>query len=525
MTAPERSFIAAGMLAALLAVSAPGFAAQQPEAAPATPTGESGAPAPSTAPPPAAPAPSSASTAPSDRVETEAQRGTSAHARAENAPPSWFTRAPLTLSIGQGADAWSLTFFGFVEADYIFDSTRSYHDAMGSELVARTDTYAGRAGRTQFSMRNTRLGMMFESPRIGGVAPSAIFEGDFFGHQSDPPATTETSFYQSPLFRVRHAYLKLESEIVDVVAGQTYDVFGWQNYFSPCSIQFLGLPNQLFSRNVQLRVARAFHTQGGVSFDVAASAVRPGQRDSGVPDANAGLRFSVDGWKGITTPGNIGTAALPLSIGVSGVVRQFRVNAFTPPPTQNSNSATGWGFSADALIPVIPARDAGDRGNRLTLTGSFVIGTGIADLITAGGGASFPTLPNPEQSNPPPIYHGNIDNGLVSFDMKGVLHTIDWQAFKVGIQYYLPPSGRIIVSANFTQARSKNIGKLFPRGGAEIELLGRVADTSSYADLNVFWDATPAVRLGVSGQYTKVKYLDGDEPYNVRGMLQALYAF
>jgi hypothetical protein len=324
---------------------------------------------------------------------------------------------------------------------------------------------------------------------------------------------------------VRHAYLKLDSEIINVLFGQTYDVFGWQNYFSPCSVEFLGLPNQLFSRNVQLRVSRAFRASSSVSFDVAASAVRPGQRDSGVPDGNAGLRFNVDTWKGIATPGNFGTAALPLSLGVSGTVRRFRVNAFTPPPTQNSNSATGWGFSADALIPILAASDASDRGNRLTVTGSFVLGSGIADLLTTGGGASFPTLPNPAQANPPPLYHGNVDDGLVSFDTQGVLHTIDWQAFKVGIQYYLPPMGRVILSANYTQAHSKNMAQLFPKGGAEIELLTKVADTSSYVDVNLFWDATPAVRLGLSGQYTRVKYLDGDEPHNLRAMLQALYAF
>jgi hypothetical protein len=37
-----------------------------------------------------------------------------------------------------------------------------------------------------------------------------------------------------------------------------------------------------------------------------------------------------------------------------------------------------------------------------------------------------------------------------------------------------------------------------------------------HADVNVFWDATPAVRVGLSGQYTKVKYLDDDQPHNVR---------
>src|SRR5204863_8242482 len=166
------------------------------------------------------------------------------------------------------------------------------------------------------------------------------------------------------------------------------------------------------------------------------------------------------------------------SIGVSAVFRRFKVNAITPPPPPGSNSATGWGVSVDALVPVIPGRDAYDRGNRLTLTGSFVDGTGIADLVTAGGGATFPTLPNPAQANPPPLYSPDIDNGLVTFDRTGVLHTIDWQTFMVGVQYYLPPTGRVILALNYTQASSKNMAALYPRGGAEIELLSRVAKAS-----------------------------------------------
>ena len=110
--------------------------------------------------------------------------------------------------------------------------------------------------------------------------------------------------------------------------------------------------------------------------------------------------------------------------------------------------------------------------------------------------------------------------------MKGVVHTIDWRAFKIGLQYYLPPSGRLILSVNYTNAHSNNMKDLFPQGGVEIELLGRVADTTQYADVNVFWDATPAVRFGLSGQYTKVNYIRySDTPHNVRGMAQALYAF
>lgn len=478
-------------------------------------------PATSTPPAPPVAAPSSEPVAAQAPGNVPAQ---ASDATEEDETSSWFYRAPLTVAVGQGTRKWAATFYGFVETDFIVDSTRSYQDSIGNSLVARSDTYAGQVGRTQFSIRNTRVGMALESPVIGGVKPSAVIEADFFGGPS-ASSTSEATSFASPTLRLRQAYVKLQNDVIDVVVGQTYDVFGWQGYYYPCSLEFLGLPNQLFSRSAQFRLSHAFNAQGAVSVDLAASAARPAQQDSMVPDAEGGLRFNVNRWKGISTPGNTGTAALPLSIGVSGVLRQFKVNAFAPPPVQSSNQVSGWGLSVDALIPVIPASSARDRGNRLTLTGSFVTGTGIGDLITATGGATFPTLPNPAQGNPAPQYTGNIDNGLVSFDTRGVLHTIDWQAFKVGLQYYLPPSGRVIFSANYTQARSNNMASLFPKGGAEIELLGAVASLSQYADLNLFFDATPAVRFGISGQYTRVEYLDGNKPHNYRAMAQALYAF
>jgi hypothetical protein len=200
------------------------------------------------------------------------------------------------------------------------------------------------------------------------------------------------------------------------------------------------------------------------------------------------------------------------------------VDAFTQIP-QSSNSATGWGLSVDALVPVIPAKSGEDRGNKLTLTGSFVVGTGIADLVNAGGGASFPTLPNPAQISPAPAYSPDIDNGLVTFDNAGVLHTIDWQTFMVGLQYYLPPNGRVIFAANVTEAYSKNMASLYPLGGAEINLLTHVAQLSRYADANVFFDVTPAVRVGGSFQYTSTEYVDGETPRNLRWMASALYFF
>jgi hypothetical protein len=458
-------------------------------------------------------------------MPTPAPAAAPAPAPTESTQGSWFDRPPLAVVAGEGARQFKLTFFGFAEVDYIYDTTRSYDDAIGPSLVAPGNTYDGTHSRSQFSMRNSRLGFAFESPTVGGVTPTAVLEADFFGHQDSPPATSENTYFNSPTFRVRHAYVKMQTPYIDVLLGQTYDLFGWQNFSSPSSIQFLGLPNQLFSRNPQLRLAHSFGADGPVGLDIAVAAVRPAQRDSQIPDGSGGLRIILNRWKGLTTPGNVGTRVLPAAIGVSGIVRSFRVNAFAPPPVRESNSVRGWGMAIDALVPIIPAGSAGERGNRLTLTGSFVRGTGIADLITSGGGVKFPRLPNAAQATPPPEYEANVDSTLVAFDANGVAHTLNWTAFRIGLQYYLPPSGRFLFSANYTQSHSDNISKLFPEGGSDVELRSAIADTSRYADANLFWDATPALRVGISGQYTQVRYLEGDKPHNIRGMAQTAYQF
>jgi len=445
-----------------------------------------------------------------------------------------FARPQLKVTIGQANNAWSFTLFGIVQADYIADSTRSYDEPIGPAVVARSDTYEGTVGRTMFSMRNSRLGFVLESPTIGGVSPSAVLQGDWAGNQPGNPypiqngivtgqTLNESPFHNSPTFRIRYAYMTLKNRIADVVAGETVDVFGWQSYYSLCSMSFV--PNQVSSRNTQLRVSHSFFKGAPVNLDLALEAARPVQRDSQVPDAAGAIRLSVDGWKGITTPGNAITIAAPLSVSVSGIARQFKANAFTPPPAQSSNSATGWGVSVDAFLPIIPARNADDRANKLTLIGSFVYGTGIADLLVTGGNAKFPTLPNPAQQSPPPMYIPDVDPGLVSFDTLGVMHTIDWWAAKGGLQYYAP--GRLILSLNATYSQSKNMSKLFPQGGTEIALLGSVADKTAFGEATLLWDAAPAVRFGLSGQYTQVWYLgtDHQKPHNVRGIAQALYIF
>src|SRR5262249_28827071 len=164
---PRKSLIATFALVALSAGAAraqapapmppndaqpPAGAAEAPAAAPLPPA--------AVAPPTDTPLPPAAVPPPPEPAN--AGNGASGPSEIPSAGPNfeqtWFTRTPLKMSIGSGDQIWSITFFGTIEADYITDSTRSYNEIIGRDQVARDDTYEGTVGRTQFTMRNTRVG-------------------------------------------------------------------------------------------------------------------------------------------------------------------------------------------------------------------------------------------------------------------------------------------------------------------------------------------------------------------------------
>jgi hypothetical protein len=505
------------------APSTPAAAPPTPAAAPSQPPPADGSPPtdtpqpPADAPPPPAAAPPPAQAPPQSPAERSAELTppvslpTRSEAPANPVNP-WFIRPSFDVTAGKDAQ-WKLTIYGFAEFDAMTDSTRSFGDSINSNVLAHSGTQAASDGRTQVTIRNTRFGVKGTVPEIDGVKTSGVFEGDFFGYDPNPPTTSEAGFFNNPTFRIRHAYLKLESDVVDLLGGQMYHLLGWQNYFFPASLGFLGLPNMLFGRTGQVRLSHTFKSDA-VNVDLAVAGLRPVQRDSVIPDVEMGARLAVNKWKGMSTPGNGGTAAFPAAIGISGLVRRFKVDQFAPRPS-GSSTDTGWTIAADALIPLIPVVDSTDRRNALTLIGEFTIGSADADQFTGmTGGATFPTIPGGG------AFASDVDNGLVTYDPlgNGVLHTIDWRTFEVGIQYYLPPTGRAILALNYTQADSDNMAQLFPKAIGVIQ-------KSQYFDANIFFDVTPAARLGVGYQFVRQTFCDNTTSQNHRGEILGLWFF
>ncbi|WP_437806949.1 hypothetical protein [Sorangium sp. So ce1078] len=423
-------------------------------------------------------------------------------------PPAESAKPPVPAAVPVTAK-WKATLYGMAEFNIMHDSTQSFGESVGATVIQREDTYAGTHGRTHFTARNSRFGIKVSAPEYEGIKTTANLELDFFGNQ--PPTVSEASLVSSGTFRLRQANIKVETEYVDVLIGQFYHLFGWQPFFFPATTSFFPVMNQVFGRMPQLRVGHTFKTEP-VNVELAAAAVKPPQRDAEVPDMQAALRFGFNGWKGIHTLGAGGMLIDPLTIGVSGTFRHFKVAEHTAAPVF-SRSANGYGISVDAMVPVIPASALDDPGNALTLTGSFFSGTGIADM--AGVASAVPNPPLPD--NAP--YTANLDNGLAVYDAAGNLKTIGWRGMMVGLQYYLPPSGRISISANYTQGWSDRITA--ENGYSELRSAFR---ESRYIDGNVFADITPAIRAGVSFQYSEQTFADDVTATNERLEL-SLYSF
>ena len=430
---------------------------------------------------------------------------TPATEEAESSPAP--ERAPV---YGKRAD-WVIQPYGYARLDAIEDSTQSFEDGIQPNLIARVGTYKGDHRRSILTAKDSRIGLFVGAPTFEGMKTSAQVEFDFYG-LTPTDARRNDSYIFGPV-RIRHAYFKLETKVVDVIAGQYYDLFGWGSYFYPATVAYLGVPGQIYHRNPQLRLEKKLKA-GELEVMGAVAAVRGGSRDAGVPDFQGGIKLAYNGWSGIATPGFGRPAITPISVGFSGIYRHFEVPAFYSEPGSKAVTTNGWGVALSAVIPVIPVKKVEDRANALTVTGEFSTGTGIADMYTGmDGGSRFPILPNPNMSTNPVPYQANVDPGLVTFDRNAELKTIGWHAFVAGVQYYLPiDHGRVWIAGIYSRAWSDDIKKLTP-----FPSYGGIFTKMEYIDANLGVDITPAIVVGLSFQTVKQTFGDVSAPDPVYG--------
>ena len=419
-----------------------------------------------------------------------------------------------TLVLGR----WSTTLYGFVEADSIFDSTQSFNDLAGNTQIARTGTYQSNNHRLMFGVRNSRIGFRLRAPEYHRVRASAMLEMDFLGNQ--PPNATEAAFFTSPTFRIRHFNLKVETPIVDVLIGQYWQLFGWQSTYQPNTVEIQGVPGEVYSRTPQIRLSKAIKT-APITFEIrcgdhASAAARLELSRGPARRAPRGQQVDRHGDHRLDGHGDS-----PLS---------FAVTARHPPLRAAPNSAADPGKSVDAQ----------DRlGNRRRRAHSDSSGPSEQEGQRAHGQRRIrvrlrhrrsvhepqrrrvvPDAAQPDDGDAgaEPIRPTSIRASPSSPPTASTVDLIQWQSYLFGAQYYLPGlKGRGWVSANYSHMDSKNSSS---HGAAT-----KVRFKEDWADVNLFGDVTPAVRLGLEYAWFRDQYVDGNAPVNHRVQFSAFYLF
>jgi hypothetical protein len=256
-----------------------------------------------------------------------------------------------------------------------------------------------------------------------------------------------------------------------------------------------------------------------ITFDIAVAAMRPPQRDSAIPEGEAGLHLALNNWTATQTMGSTGSTVSPLSIAVTGDLREFALPQFSGKPAADvQNTLTTTAIAVDAFIPVLPGTEE-SKGNSLSLMGEFVTGYGIPDMYTGlASGVSFPAPPNPTNASPAPTYAPDIDPGYVTYDSTGKLHGIQYTTYRAGLQYYFPGlDGKMWVSGNYSRLSSNNTWYY----GTASAVLGHL----DWFDANIFGDLTPSVRLGLEYANYNTMYSDKIHAIDHRVFASAFYIF
>lgn len=381
-------------------------------------------------------------------------------------------------------DDWKLGITGFVELDSIYDSTRSFNESPGNTPVSRFGTTNGDNGRTQMSLRNSRLALSLDAPEVDEWKTNGYIETDFLGYDPSAPAVTENAYFTNPTLRLRHAYFSVEKNGWQILAGQTWSLFGWQSGYFLSTVSVAPVAGMLYQRTPRASVIKTIDLGATHSVQTGVSLERPTQRDSTVPNVQAALKWMFAGRKSAyATPTGWDPRGVPMSVEVSGTFREYEFS--------NTIHQSGEAIATDIQIPILESHDK-DLSNSITLTGEFTYGTGYGDEFSnwTGGLPQLSTASNPPATT-------NLDPGLGGATQAGGFALVDLQTFNGQLQYFLNNTQWFTIG--YAQLSSSNMAQFIPSAG--------IYDKTEVYFVNAAHDFTPHVRVALEAAQFVTHYL------------------
>jgi hypothetical protein len=434
---------------------------------------------------------------------------------------------PITVTVSKAKDL-NLRIYGFVETDYIRDTTESasYAEEQDNYVVPTrtvagggTNNYAGEHGRAMMSIRNSRLGFELNLPKSdSGIQGQGIIELDMMGNDAPntvpgattPSSQTERDFFNNAAVRIRHAYMNLTYNDWNAKIGQTWSLLGWQPYYFPGENAILPTPGMLYRRFTQARVMNTHEFMDAFTLESAADIAKPAQMDSQQTEYHAGLRVASTKIKGASVNG-AGTSMVGLSAAVSAAIIPIQTPLGNP---------TGGAVAFDALVPIIPSSDGKDRSNNLVWAGELMSGSGVGGL-EYGGLSSGVTALTAAQSG------GSIlDSGVAGINNGGYVSLIRYRAFNTHLQYSLPafmPGGKWATSVGYAQTETRNVADF----GAHCSAPLLLSPKNQYGYASIHYDPLDWLRFAGEFSQTRTTYVDASNRFaqNNRLQLTAFFVF
>jgi len=246
----------------------------------------------------------------------------------------------LGLIIALAVDAqeeqkFGIKFSGFVKNDFFWDSRQTVAAREGHFLLWPTPELLDENGEDinsvasfNFLAIQSRLGATLSGPDAFGAKTSGLIEGDFFAQANA----------NINLFRLRHAFIKLNWTHLEVMAGQFWNPLFVTGCF-PGTVSFnTGTPLQSFARNPQLRFT---YKTGGISILAAALAQRDyssvGEiggssiylRNSSIPDMHLQVHYNTSEESDIKLLAGAGMAyktIVPRTVNITSSGQSYKVN-------------------------------------------------------------------------------------------------------------------------------------------------------------------------------------------------------
>lgn len=153
---------------------------------------------------------------------------------------------------------FGITLSGFVKTDMFYDSRQTVSIREGHFLLY-PDNVSLDADKKDINAKSafnilsiqSRLRVTATGPEVIGAKPTGVIEADFFGNEN-------ANFSDVNGFRLRHAFVKLNWESTELLAGQYWHPMFIAESF-PGTLSFnTGSPFQPFSRNPQIRLTKTF---------------------------------------------------------------------------------------------------------------------------------------------------------------------------------------------------------------------------------------------------------------------------